>query len=338
MPADVGTGGTLAAMETERVLSFLGQPSDDSRVVRMLQSFGLDKYRPALDPDDPEALTDWFPVKEQGIEFGFKDEAYLLALDPALRRKGRLVFYEVILYGEHPLMARFAGPLPFGLSFDDSRSVVRTKLGRMQWPSRSHIRDVWETPSYRLVVSYAPDESRVTDVIAYLPDSPWPTTGDEGQPMPSMADVIGLLGVSPRDPFFVETFTPVGVMYQIDVAEVTGAVNMREEFGFELNFELVSSGPHRARPRTSILKGITLYRERDLESRGWRGEMPFDIRMDDSPPQVLAKVGTPPVRQSDHRLTGSALWHFDTFSLHVMYSTLDNLVYRVTVSRPVVRH
>ena len=325
-------------MDSAGVLQLLGSDSRNEAVLRMLDECGLHKYRPALKRDDPDALTDWFPVSDLGIEFGFKDEAYLRGLDPSLRRKGGLVFYEVILYGEHPEMRRFRGTLPFGLSFADSRHEARAKLARLDRPRRSHVRDVWEMPFFRLVVSYAPDDSRITDVIAYVPDAPWPPNGDDAEALPSMAAIIALFGASPTDPAFVETFRPLGVMYEIDAADLTGVVDMRREFGFELSFERVSSDPSRGRRPRSALKSITVYRERDLESRGWRGDLPFGIRMDDAPPQVLAKVPGEPVRQSEHTLTGSALWHLDRCTLHVIYSTLDNLVYRVTVSRPVARH
>jgi hypothetical protein len=324
-------------MDIERVLSLLGVASADSRVRDMLRTFGLDKYQPSLDTDNPDAVTDWFPVSELGIEFGFKDEAYLHALDPGLRQKGDLVFYEVIMYGEHPQMDRFGGALPYGLSFTDSRVVAQSKINRLNRPWRPHVRDVWEMPQHRLIVTYAPDESRIVDVIACVPDAPWPPTGDV-PPTLAIADVIALFGISPSDPRFIDTFYPFGVMYGIDVAEITGGVDARQEFGFELEFEAAEGGPTVVAPPASVLRSITVYRDRDLEARGWQGDLPFGIRMDDSPSQVLAKVGHPPVRRSEQRLTGSAMWHFEKFSLHVVYSTLDNLVYRVTVSRPERRH
>lgn len=324
-------------MESEKVLSLLGAKSSDARVRETLRAFGVDRYQPALGRDDPDAVTDWFPVPQHGIEFGFKDEAYLRAFDPQLRRKGNLLFYQVIIYGEHPQMDRFQGDLPFGLSFADTRSVAQAKLNRFERPWRPHLRDVWEMPQYRLALTYAADDSRIVDVIAGIPDHPWPAP-EAVLPPPPMAEIVALFGRSPDDPAFMETFYPYGVMYGIDVAQVTGVADAREEFGFELHFEAAAGGPSVAAPRTSVLKGITVYRERDLEARGWRGDLPFGIRMNDAPSQVLSKVGRLPVRRSDGRLTGSALWYFDRFSLHVLYSTLDNLVYRVTVSRPERRH
>jgi hypothetical protein len=131
-------------MNVARILPLLGYPSDDLAVVDMLRAFGARKYRPELDEDDLERMTDWFPVKEAGIEFGFEDEAYLKALDPMLRRKGKLIFHEVILYGEHERMRRFEGDLPFGLTFQDTRESAQAKMNRLECPWRSHVRDVWE--------------------------------------------------------------------------------------------------------------------------------------------------------------------------------------------------
>ena len=49
---------------------------------------------------------------------------------------------------------------------------------------------------------------------------------------------------------------------------------------------------------------------------------------------MFRKVGVKPVKQKDDDLDGDALWHFDRFSLHVYYSTLENCLYRVMVLAP----
>jgi len=324
-------------MAIEHVLSLLGLPSDDRRVVEMLQSYGLNKYQPALDDSDPEAVTDWFPVTDHGIEFGFKDEAYLRAWDPLLRRKGDLIFHEVILYGDHPQMNRFRDRLPYGLSFEDDRDVARSRIDRLGAPRRSYERDVWELPQYRFIVSYASEDARVADIVACLPDAPWPLTDDDLVPLPSIRDIVALFGHSPRDPAFVRTFYPFGVLFEVESSDTACTIDVREEFGFELHFE-IGTDRHGATDDRRQLKSITTYRDRDLEARGWRGDLPYSITMDDSPAQVFAKVPHAPVEKSDRKVSGSALWQLPDFSLHVVYSTLYNLVYRVTVGRPMSVH
>jgi hypothetical protein len=290
-----------------------------------------------LDESDPEAFTDWFPVTDRGIEFGFKDEAYLRAWDPQLRRKGDLIFHSVILYGDHPQMNRFKDPLPYGLSFEDDRDVARSKIDRFGAPRRSYRRDVWELLQHRFIVSYVTDAARVADLVACLPDAPWPAADDDLVPLPLIRDIVALFGESPRHPAFVKTFYPFGVLYEVGQSDTACTVDVREEFGFELHFEM---DPHRlgAADDKRRLSSITLYRDRDVEARGWRGDLPFGITMNDSPSQLFAKVPLAPVKQSDRTLSGNALWELPDFSLHVVYSTLDNLIYRVTVRRPMLVH
>jgi len=324
-------------MVSDQILSLLDLPSNDRRVVEMLRSFGLTKYTPALDESDPEAVTDWFPVVEHGIEFGFKDEAYLRAWDPQLRRKSDLIFHSVILYGDHPQMSTYRDRLPYGLSFGDDRQSAREKIDRLGAPRRSYIRDVWELPEHRLIVSYAPDDTRVVDVVADLRDAPWPASDDDLVALPSMGDIVSLFGKSPDDPAFISTFYPFGVLYEADQSATACTVDVREEFGFQLHFDLVTDRGAAGEDRRR-LKSVTMYRDRDVEARGWRGELPFGITMNDSPPQMFAKVPAPPVDKSERQISGSALWELPQFSLHVMYSVLYNLVYRVTVGRPVPVH
>jgi hypothetical protein len=62
--------------------------------------------------------------------------------------------------------------------------------------------------------------------------------------------------------------------------------------------------------------------------------LPFDLDFDDSQSTMLAKVGVRPAVHEDADLQGFALWHFPHFSLHVQYSNLENVLYRITIMQP----
>lgn len=319
-------------MRPENILTLLGRLCSDSKVINMLQEFGVKKYRPALDDDDLEAMTDWFPNAELGIEFGFKDKAYLEGLDPSLRRKGSLVFYEVIYYGEHPKMSSFQGELPFALMWSDDRTKAVEKMNRYQHPMRSYLRDVWELPNYRVIVSYMPDESAIADIAIYIPDAPWKNPIDNIYPMPSLTVISALFGKSPNTPEFERVFRPFGVMYQLELSDIPRRIDVREEFGFALNFGLASISTEDYSNKVHVLVGITMSRERDMDARAWTGELPFGIQWDDTPPMVFTKVGIPPIKKFEDHMSGSVFWEFKDYSLQVMYSTFDNLVYRAMMS------
>jgi hypothetical protein len=319
-------------LQPEYILSLLSRPSTDVEVIKMLQAHGAKKYRPALDEDDSESMTDWFPVLDLGIEFGFKDEAYLKGWDPRLRRKEQLIFFEVIYYGQHPRMASFQGELPFELEWTDSRAATQKKMGRLQRPLRSYVRDVWESHGYRLVISYTLDESAIADVIVYIPDAPWQAVLDSVPQLPSLTSITSLFGKSPYAQDFERIFRPFGVMYHLDELDIGHIIDVREEFGFELHFSesLLTASAGAVR----VLVGIMFYRERDMDARQWQGELPFGIEWGDAPPVILAKVDNVPTKQFEDNMSGSMSWHFTELSLHVMYSMLDNLPYRITLSQP----
>lgn len=318
-------------MDIDSVVATLGYPASNERVRAMLNSFGLVKYRPKLDPDDSEAIADWFPIRESGVELGFKDEAYLTGQPVLCRGKGELIFHALILYGEHAQMDPYRGRLPFGLDFAGGRAGVQGVMSRFNCPLRSYKRDVWELPEHRVIASYSEGDTRLTDLTVMLRDAPWPEPDEAPAPLPPLATIIRLLGQSVRCREFVETFRPFGVIFELDEIGQGDAISVREEFGFDLGLESVPTSGRDAQ----VLKSITLRRERDLDARGWQGELPFGITFDDSPPQVFSRIHQPPREVFEKELTGSAYWDFPEFSLHVMYSLLENLIYRVTIDRPV---
>ena len=48
----------------------------------------------------------------------------------------------------------------------------------------------------------------------------------------------------------------------------------------------------------------------------------------------MQKVGLPADKQADQPFTGYVLWHFPDYSLHVFYSTMENLILRVRIMAP----
>ena len=131
----------------------MGRPNTDPGVGAMLDAHGL-RWRPELDDEDLDKFTDWFPVADQGIKFGFMDEAYLRAREPSLRRCLPLIFHEVIFYDRHPSIWPYLGNLPYGLAFDNHRATVQRRLGATGRQLRSYVRDVWELSGSRLILSY----------------------------------------------------------------------------------------------------------------------------------------------------------------------------------------
>lgn len=298
----------------------------------MLDAHGL-RWRPELDDEDRDKFTDWFAIADQGIEFGFMDEAYLRARDPSLRRRLPLIFHEVIFYDRHPRIRPYLGALPYGLAFENDRATVQCRLASTGRQSRSYVRDVWELPEGRLIVSYCDGDSRIADLICCLREDPWPAGDGPLPPHPSAATIAGLLGQPIESFAFQRAFMPLGLGYAAEDGDGDGVIDLRAEYGFDMHVDAPVAEPGLPPTTSGIFDSITFYRDREFDARGWRGELPFGMSFDDSPVQALAKVAAPPLEHHDRHLDGWALWRFDGCMLQVQYSTLENLVYRVSLFR-----
>ena len=105
-----------------------------------------------------------------------------------------------------------------------------------------------------------------------------------------------------------------------------GELDLTQSYGATLNFAGSGLGP--------VFRSITFHRNRDQESVGWSGSLPQGLEFDDSPETLFQKIPSQPVQQRDSALTGHAVWHFDDYTLHVLYSNLDNRLLRIKMISP----
>lgn len=89
---------------------------------------------------------------------------------------------------------------------------------------------------------------------------------------------------------------------------------------------------HRTDP---LLRSATFHRQRDQDGLGWDGELPAGLDFEDSPEDLFRKLNAAPVQQADSALTGHGVWQLGDYTLHVLYSNVDNRLIRVKVSVPV---
>jgi hypothetical protein len=325
------------AMKAEDLLNLLGQPAIDNRVLAALARFDISS-RPALEEDE-EDWVDWL-LSRHGIEFGFLDEAVLLARRPSLRGKSPLVLAQLYFYIQHPGVPPYQGDLPFGLSKTDTSADVRRKLDKFEAARRSYIRDVWDLPSYRMIVTYVPGGAGIASVLCLLPLLPWPRGREDFSLLPRLDQVTGLFGQSWHSTDFRRVFAPLGIeSFAADILQ-DGEADLRFGYGFELVFSGAGTAIGFAED-ARVFSAIKLYRDRYLDAFGWKGELPYDIRFDDPQGELFRKVGRAPdqiedddFEVEDDDFEGFALWHFPRFSLHLLYSNLENLLISVTIMKP----
>lgn len=328
---------SVAGIDGDALIGLLGldteAPAAQETLARLARGM-----QPELDPDDAQSLIDWVTLNELGLEFGFEDAAYVGALDPDLRRKGRLLLSQVYFYGDTPKTMPFAGRLPFGLAFADDRQAVRAKLAAYEAARRSYLHDAWTLPAFDMTVAYAVERGTLESVYCHLPYRPWPETPEHLALLAPFEPeaFVPWFGKRWHDESLRERFAPLGFDDLLADVRLHHEAPMRMTHGLELGFtksgKLPSADPRY--PESLAFASVNFYSSRLLDAREWPGRLPCGLAFDDSQTDLVGKVGKPPAEKKDGLQHGVAIWHFDDFSLSVMYSNIENRVLRVTMMAP----
>lgn len=328
-------------MEASEIALLLGRPSNDPHVIAELARAGIDERpRAKIDENDADGpviqTQDWLLKSAAGIEFGFDDEASWRGWVEFERGRHQMLLTQIYFYGEHKGVNPYAGHLPFGLALSDDREIVRSKMMPLEITRRSYVRDVWDSRDYRITVSYVDTDERIGFVLCALREPTLPASDYSLNATLPIEHITGLLGKGLDNGELREAFKSLGINRFVEDVREGRALDFRNSYGFELGFTRPASVEQS--PANSLLEPIfsyaVFYRERELDARGWTGTLPLGIQFDDSPEILMRKVGLSPDEQVDKEATGYALWHLPDFSLHVYYSTMENLLLRVRVALP----
>ncbi len=317
-------------MNTESIIALLGRKSTDDALEQLFKGLGV-RRRPELDEDEEEICA-WIPVRRRGIEFGFEDEGHFKALNRQIGM-GPLLFTQVIFYNEREDILPYQGELPHSLNFKDNREAARQKLRKYDSVRRSYIRDVWELPEYRIIVDFADDAQKISCIICQLRRYPSPPQTEPKPPLPTINELLDLFGVGPNDPKFLSTFDPCGISEHKDELIDDWEADFRDEYGFEIRFDETKCGDKKARKKLGMTS-VSFYADRAFDARGWEGELPFNLKFDDDQNTMFAKTAEKPIKHHDGLTDGYAIWHFERFSLKILYSNMENRIFRVTLIAP----
>jgi hypothetical protein len=314
----------------DALVSLLGKASDHPDVVQALSDFNI-RWTPELEEAAPglEDEREWFvwrPSSKLGLEFGFQDEADLRALPTHERGTGPLILSQVCFYGEHDGMAPFAGQLPYGLQQHDSRIQAGMKLQAYSNLQRSHKRDVWELESHRVVMEHKRQGKILGSLLCKLRLCPWPPLATA--PLPTLQEIIAQFGSPWYAPEMQRLFFPLGLdKHGTQIAKHRYA-DLSREVGLELYFfrDPSRDDSHVLHNKGAGFKAAKFYRSRHQDARQWAGELPLGLVFDIAYPDLVQHVGRTPDAGSDGNLSGSAVWHFDDYTLHALYSNVDNVV------------
>ncbi len=319
----------------DKLIELLGLYANDKRVQDSLMKLARGK-QPELDPEDEDSLVDWVTVNELGLEFGFEDEAYVYALDPENRRSGPLVLSQLYFYGDTPATQPFPFDLPFGLSFKDTAHTVRQKFSQFEDLRRSYQRDAWPLCDYNVTIDYGRASGYLQSVFCYLPYKSWPKLPGQEELVSSFTPelFISLFGLRWSNERLRERLAPLGYEDKLAEIRVEHTADLRTAHGIEFMFEPSKNigAADQRYPRSLAFSGVIFYANRELDARQWAGILPLGLSFADTQKDLLSKVKRPPDVQNDGNLSGEMVWHFDQYTLSVIYSNLENRPLRVYLS------
>lgn len=326
-------------MRPQDLLSLLGARSADPAVESALVYCGI-RNRPAVGIDDDDSdgpvveTQSWVKNSRAGIEFGFDDGAAWLGLDETEYGRRPMLLTQIYFYGQHHGVRPYQSEFPLGLQLSDDRAAVRRKMSPYDASRHSHLRDTWDTPAYRITVGYAEEGQCIDVVLCMLREPPLPPLPYALAPVPSVESLIALFGSPLDDPALKQALEPLGLKNRTDDIRDSGEADFSNPYGLIVNF----SAPANRKGREAnavLLSNITFLRERELGGRGWPGALPCGLAFEDSPEMAIGKLGRPAdLLDDDEDFSGTATWNEAEFTLYILYSSIENRIFRVGLIAP----
>jgi hypothetical protein len=313
------------SIDASYIISLFGKSVSTPEIVTLWELLGT-LNRPTLsDENDEETFQDWVLVRRKGLELGFVDSQYQEGSSSVLWGKGEIVLNQAYFYSAFDDVQVFKGELPYGLAFGDSQDTVRRKLFRYEYSRHSFITDTWDIENHRLNVYYSKDRQHIEHIVCYIVNKP--LSRDSEPVYPRLHEVIAAFGSDIRSRGIVALWGEKGAAEirkkMLDSESDDINVCLRNSHGVDLYF---SGNQHEM-----LFHAITLYADRRFESVGWMGELPCDLRFEDSPEILFQKLKRAPAEHSDDlkRDMGNAVWHFPNHDMNVIYSHRTNRILQV---------
>jgi hypothetical protein len=302
---------------------YFGLASDSKEIARLFDVLNT-VQTPFLDEDDIEEgrYTDWVLLKRKGIEFGFSNKAWHEGDTRLAWGANDLILTQMYFYSGSEDVQPYTGKLPYGLSFNDNRETARSKLIEFEAARHSYITDCWDTEEgFRLTIFYK-ETGEIETVFLYLKLHNLKNNVHHLK----LADLEICFNqpVSDKLSCLSKLNTPISKESWDEWFE-TRELTLTDDYGIEL---------YLGEDKPEKLSAIKFFAPRERESVGWNGLLPLNLSFEDNPQSLFEKIKTKPAKHQNNRLTGYSLWHFEIFSLHVLYSNLYNRLLRITVMAP----
>jgi len=323
-------------MTASDLLDLLGKKGDEDSFTPTLSALGT-AASAGLDEDDPSSTTTGCLIRSRGLEIGFTDTAWFNGSPRGLWRTQGLLLQQITFYnaGREGISA-YAGELPFGLQWSDHKEQARAKLSAHESSRCSYITDRWDIGPHRFVLAYKNDGKALDSVHVKLRIPPLPAL-PEGQPAIAAREWMDLFGQTAESGRLRAALAPLDLDALLEDADADDReIDCLEGGGLTLYFEQPArlQLQSKVKGRSPVLGAVKFYRARDLDARQYLGELPFGLSFEDSPAMLQARIGRPPAQRKDGPTTGLARWHLEHCSLQVLYSTIENHLFRVMLMAP----
>ena len=313
---------------------FLGASVDSPEVLDCFEKLETLR-RPQIEEEDSYQYYDWVLVKKKGIELGFVDGPYFRGEILSSQREENFILNQVTFYNKREEINPFEGVMPFGILFSDSRDSVRRKIKLPVSDFRSYLTDCWDFDGKRLVVAYEDHDRHVGSV--HIKEVVKPFDDSRRIDLLNYVNWLKYFGLTAEDEKLKAATAPLDLLGKIKEDGDRREVSFINESGVSFYFDSprgVNKNKSAKNKKELVFSAIKFYRDRDQDARQYNGPLPFGVKFNDSPDIFFEKIKHSPLRKTEHALTGSALWHFDTFSMSILYSTVENFIFRVMVMAP----
>lgn len=260
------------------------------------------------------------------------------------KSNGDFIFRQFALYAPGVRgYSGFKGSLPMNLRFNMSQREVRSHIGPPPIATRQvhdMLADLFVYAHIHVNVSYHDHGKSIAMIHVRLPHSfdlrmlGLQTHEPDARAL-AHERVVACLGHSASNAELDTLLSPLGWnVGDEDMADCDEVTDLMPRTGVTLYYrdtanykKLTGKAFAEAGP---IFAGIRFNRRGDMYSEGFDGALPFGMTFHDTPEQAVQRLGRAPEWQSVEEDTGAYKWQLPDYNLHILFSLLDNQVYRVS--------